>query len=149
MTNPMKLLQFVVALAAVGLFGCGYENPLGRRAISGTVTLDGNPLPRGYISFEPADKETVMRGGAVITDGRYALSVEKGLPPGKYLVRVRAVERAGATDSRLPPGAEPEKMAPFHLIRQPIPPKYNDRSELIREVLGDGLCTLDFDLATK
>ena len=42
-------------------------NPLGRKAISGKITLEGTPLEQGRISFEPLEKrKDGITSGAVI-----------------------------------------------------------------------------------
>ena len=43
-------LVWAVALMAL-IAGCGPANPLGRKALAGTVTLDGKPLERGAIEL--------------------------------------------------------------------------------------------------
>ena len=76
---------FVVCMFA----GCGPDNPLDRQAISGMVTFDGKPLPHGSISFEPSQSGGVT-SGATVTNGQYDIVAHKGLPSGRYLVRINA-----------------------------------------------------------
>ena len=77
---------FCVA-ASIATMGCSSgEKPSGRLAISGEVQLDGQPLDTGSIQFEPAEKTSKLNAGAVITAGKYQISAENGLPPGKYKV---------------------------------------------------------------
>ena len=140
-------LASVVLLLAAGLSGCGYNNPLRRKAASGKVIVDGQPLPRGSISFVSKVRQNGVRSGAVITDGEYALPIEKGLPPGEYAVSIldagggTAAERVKNTN--MLPGSEP-----FVQIQQRIPPKYNFKSELIREVTAEGPNVFNFDIKT-
>ena len=129
----------VVSLTIAGLSGCGYQNPLGRQAVSGKVIVDGRPLPRGNISFTPKDNITKVRSGAVISDGNYALPTEKGLPPGEYVVSIRAVQRSENSNPDLPPGSEKTTLP----MKQPIPAKYNAKSELLCEVTAGGSCVFD------
>jgi len=94
----------LAVIVGVTVFGCGSRNPLGRRAFSGRVTLAGKPLDQGTISFEP-QQQPGFAGGAVILDGRYEVPAEKGLPPGKYLVRIYSTEGGGVTQPAAgPPG---------------------------------------------
>ena len=144
-TRRILLTASLFASLSVGFLGCGYDNPLGRIPVSGEVLVDGEPLARGFVNFVPADGQTQTRTGAVITEGRYTLPLEKGLPPGKYVVQIRAVGEGLASDSDAPPGTQRAGWP----MRQPIPPKYNDRSELTREVAADGPCAFDFDIKTK
>src|SRR5437868_15173667 len=76
---------------AVGLMaliaGCGPANPLGRKALSGTVTLDGKPLERGAIEFHPLE-EGGVQSGALISGGHYSIPAHQGATPGKYRVAI-------------------------------------------------------------
>ena len=58
-------LGWAVTLMAF-IAGCGPANPLGRKALSGTATLDGKPLERGAIEFHPL-KEGGVQSGALIS----------------------------------------------------------------------------------
>ncbi len=49
--------------------GCDSGDGLNRQAVSGTVTLDGQPLSGGNILFEPATKESGTAVGATIRAG--------------------------------------------------------------------------------
>jgi hypothetical protein len=96
----------IVCLSAT-ISGCGgaYD-----AAASGIVTLDGQVVPRGTVSFNP------VSGGpaayAVIgEDGSYTVQTgrEFGLPPGEYRVTVIANEAAAAAQSASggpPPGGK-------------------------------------------
>ena len=94
--------------------GCGGS---GRKTtpISGTVTLDGQPVPEGSITFFPDPKEYDAEV-AQIKDGEYDLRVT----PGKKRVEITA--------SRTVPG----KKGPYgeDVIEQYIPPQYNAKTTL-------------------
>src|SRR5262249_53060077 len=63
-----------------------------RYDISGTVTYDGKPVPRGVILFTPdlAAKNDGLQGSAEIRDGAYdtGKAPGKGASGGKYVVRI-------------------------------------------------------------
>jgi hypothetical protein len=115
---------------------------LGRKAISGKVTLGGAPLERGSISFEPQQKDGVS-SGAVITDGRYEIEAVKGLPVGDYLVRIHA-SRGGAEALDEPPGPTAKRSAP-----ELIPAEYNTKSDKIISVTEDGPTEFNFDVPKR
>lgn len=78
----VRLLSVVALLGAVALTGCGPPGiPSG--TVSGTVTLEGQPVESGEISF-------VSSAGAAasgsITNGQFTL--ENSLPTGKYAVGI-------------------------------------------------------------
>src|SRR5262245_35718299 len=76
----------LVALAIAS--GCS-DDPLGRRAVSGTVKFDGAPLQAGNISFQPTEGQPTY-GGATITDGKFSLPRDQGLVNGKYQVSINS-----------------------------------------------------------
>ena len=83
----------VIAGLFIGITGCGgaYDS-----TVAGTVTLDGNTVPRGTVTFAP------VKGGpagyARIDGGSYTVYTgrEEGLPAGEYDVTVIANEAAAA-----------------------------------------------------
>ncbi|MBA4190842.1 MAG: hypothetical protein C0467_22880 [Planctomycetaceae bacterium] len=93
--------------------------------VEGVVTLDGKPLPNGYIAFVP-DGWAGGRGSASqITDGRYRVTAKRG----KYVVMITADRTEGIE------------------TKQYLPDKYNDQTTLKTEVPVSG--PLDFDLKSK
>lgn len=78
----------VVVLAGVLVAGCGSPH---EASVSGTVTLDGEPLDRGTVSFHPVGEGAVAYG-QIGADGSYEVKTgrESGLAPGDYKVTVVA-----------------------------------------------------------
>jgi hypothetical protein len=75
-------------MVAAIVAGCS-DPYVGRKEVSGTVTLQGQPIKDGSIIFYPLDsKET--QGGAQIIQGEYKMAGQNGLKPGKYLIRLTA-----------------------------------------------------------
>ena len=71
------------------LTGCGSGGPT-RYPVSGKVTFKGEPIPQGFITFEPdADQgNSGPGGGAQIDQGVYSTGVEKGVVGGAYTVKI-------------------------------------------------------------
>ncbi len=134
----------VLLLLTCVVAGCGQDNPLNRQAISGTVTLDGQLLKQGRIEFTPVAAKDATKSGGVITDGKYELAAEKGLPPGKYIVRITAVEGGGTADASQPPGPGAGSAG-----KDLIPPKYNTQSKEEVTVVDGQSEPLDFKLTSK
>src|SRR5262245_2399977 len=68
----MRRAQALLLLAALILAGCA---PAAKTApVSGTVTLDGQPLKEGRIQFIPLAGDTGT-AGAVVTDGKFLAEV--------------------------------------------------------------------------
>ncbi len=119
--------------------GCGPDNPLNRKAVSGKVTFNGQPLERGNIMFYPTDKGPVVTG-ASITNGQYAIATAKGLTVGKYTVQISSPNpNPGPNDPQGPGIPLPEL----------IPPEYNVQSDKTVTVTEDGPNVFDFDITKK
>jgi hypothetical protein len=130
-------------LAAAPLFllcGCS-EGNVGRRAISGNVTFQGQPLDYGAIRFEPTDVAKGVGGGAAITQGKYSIPEKLGLPPGAYKVWITASGPAAEAPVDEAPGETPRGMA-----QERIPPQYNVQTTLVADVPATGETEFNFDL---
>lgn len=119
-------------------------------SVSGTVTLDGQPLPGALVTFENEETGT-LSFARTNSSGSYTLqfdSEQDGVTPGKKRVRFSTVrtmlglrgeegEEAGeaSTESE---GKSGEK-------QELVPPCYNGDSTLMIEVTPDS-STFDFDL---
>lgn len=92
--------------------GCGDGNPK-TYPVSGTVTLDGKPVPKAMLLFTL--EGSTNKASTTLSDdqGKYALSTFKqgdGAVPGKYIVTVSKFQR-GPEDSPYddPPGQAVEQ----------------------------------------
>ena len=128
----------VVFTAALLIVAAGCGGPV-RRAVAGSVTLDGQPLDEAVIVFVPLDaggRKTRSR----IEGGRYELSRDVGLLPGRYRVEV-------ADDPPIDPDMRPDQVKPRP--RRQLPVAYSVASPLTVEVAADGLAEFDFQLTMK
>jgi hypothetical protein len=132
-----RVTAHCLAVTMLWFAGCGGTD---RRPLVGSVTLDNKPLPTGLIQFEPAEGDG-RATGAVIAAGRYEIPANLGLPPGRYRVRIQAVEEAAPA----PPDA-----APGDVFLPPgkdlIPARYNAATELSAEITPSGGSAHDFHL---
>ena len=135
-------LVWAVALMAL-IAGCGPANPLGRKAVSGTVTLDGKPLDRGAIEFHPQE-EGGVQSGALISGGHYSIPAHQGATPGKYRVVIYDTYESPP----LPPGHMPgDDVPPTPKLK--VPPEWNTKSQHTIEVNKEGPFSFNFDIVTK
>lgn len=129
-------------LLAACLLGCGSTSGPELEEVSGTVTLDGEPLPDATVRFMPeasGDAEYV-RPATGVTDsgGWYSLafsSSREGALPGKYRVSITTFREGGYDtdeDGNPIPGA-PEK----------VPVAYNSETTLTATIPSD---SYDFEL---
>jgi len=113
--------------------GCGSsEKPLDLGEVKGTVTLDGQPLAKARVSFNPEKGPS----SAAITDetGKYVLINKTGKPGA--MVGNHKVEISTDLDGTNLPKNEK------------VPPQYN-RATTLTATIVKGPNTVDFDLTSK
>jgi hypothetical protein len=140
-----------LGLLVIGLSGCGEGTSQSDTAVpvTGTVTLDGKPLPGANLTFIPllADQG---QGGVGSTDaaGKYEVKhfrTGKGLEPGKYRVAVsKLVLQDG---SPIPAGTT---SAADLATKDALPPQFSDpnNTNLSADVASGGK-PIDFDLTSR
>src|SRR5262245_38062367 len=130
----MRSVVRLAGLALVGLLvGCSSEPP--RYKGSGTVTLDGQPVPEGDIHFRS-------------TDGRWGAEVGK-VQDGRFeLLAMAGAKRVEISASRvIPGGARGGGGEP--VPEEYIPEEYNARSTLQAEVKTSGPNVFEFKLTSR
>ena len=113
---------------------------MGRLALSGHVTFEGKPLDLGTIDFRPLQGSKGVASGAAIRDGQYQIEAQRGLPPGKYEVRIFS---SRDDTSPLPEGVEPGGMRP---AIERLPPSVNIETKLEVTVSADAKNEFNFDI---
>jgi hypothetical protein len=139
MSRLVSVCGFLVGGIALGtLAGCGDSN---RREITGEVKLKGRPVEDGVINFAPLEGQPTGEG-AQIVNGKYRIPREKGLFPGKYRVSIYAGDGRSGAGNATPDspfaGTKPGK--------ERVPPSYNEKSTVVKEVTRDGPNQFDFDI---
>jgi hypothetical protein len=124
---------FVLAAA---LCGCGGD--VQKAKIHGKVTLDGQAVPTGSISFIPADGKTPTAGG-VIKDGVYTAEV----PLGSVRVEIHYPKVVGKRKLYDTPDSPTTDVT-----QEQIPPKYNTQSQLTEDITAQR-SEINFDLQSK
>lgn len=120
------------------LAGCS-DPYAGRQALSGSVTLEGQPLSDATISFEPIDGQD-SSSGSPIANGEYKIERKAGLKPGKYRVVITAGD--GKTPANEEEAGGPGGSNIVSVDR--IPADYNERSQQQIEVKANGPNKFDF-----
>ena len=135
----MSICYRAVALAALIFFaGCS-----GDSSVSGKVTLDGNPLTSGTVTFHPTGSGPVGIG-SIGEDGRFVVAVgtSKTLPPGEYIVTVVATEPL-EKDKFDAKGAPMAPKAPKRIT----PDRYADKDMSdLRKTITTGSNVVDLEL---
>lgn len=89
-------------LLAILANGCsGKKDGPERYNVSGEVTFQGKPVPKGFINFRPDDSKqnTGPGSGAAIVDGKYELEDGKGVVGGAYIVEITGSDGVPYTES--------------------------------------------------
>ena len=115
-TLPGTLVQpraflLLCLLALLGLAGCKGNSLPPLVPVKGKVTVDGQPLTSGQVTYLPADpsEKAPLSNGTIDSAGNYEIFTQgqSGAPKGKYKVTV--------SPSMVPaPGATAPPKAPFH-----------------------------------
>ncbi len=133
-----KSLSLLLMLWVGLLVGCGSAD---MGSVTGTVTLDGKPLAKALLRFEPVNGERASMG-ETDDNGEYKLeySLQKsGARVGEHKVTITtAAEPYPDPDSGEYLPARPEL----------LPKKYNIDSELRKTVKG-GRNTINFELSSE
>ena len=133
-TRSKSVWVLVVVLLPI-FMGCGG----GVTSVSGMVTLDGEALDNGAITFVPEDGNTPT-AGAIIAEGKYHLE----LAPGEKRVEISATKVIGKR--QVYEGAADSPVVDN--VQEIIPPKYNTQSTLIVSI-DQGENAHDFDLKSS
>jgi hypothetical protein len=128
------------ALVCVILTGCGPRAAV-RHEVAGRVIFDGQPVEEGIIDFEPLDGQG-SKDMAMIVNGDYRIPVDKGLMPGRYRVSIVAGDGNTGKGDASPDYRQPNGPRG----KERIPPEYNTKSNLVREITANGPNTFDFDI---
>jgi hypothetical protein len=135
----MRLMAICLAVVS----GCQRGDP-SRGAVSGRVTLDGQPVVQGSILFSPIDGTRGAATGGEIKDGQYRLAAAAGPAVGKNRVEVHAVRKTG---KMIPKGlGGTGKMIEEQV--EGVAPKFNIESKLQVEITP-GENTADFNVTSK
>ena len=113
--STLIVAAFVLLAASVAGCGGGGGDGLERVAVSGSVTISGEPVPNGVVRFKPAPGTEGPMANTMITDGRYDIPDDQGPVAGNYEVHVQAYEdpnAAAAPTTSVRPAVASDKLGP-------------------------------------
>jgi hypothetical protein len=119
--NAILGTAFITIVAIVG--GCGND---AQPIVSGTVTVDGQPLATGTMHFSPLAGESSSAATRIVS-GQFSVPLERT----KYKVQIFA-PKASKVEAKLDangPGGGPT-------MEETLPPRFNVQSELTLDVTG-------------
>ena len=128
-------------LIPAALLACGCSGAEGgRRQVSGEITLDGEPLPGGWIYFRPQAEGHSSAGE--ITAGNFNIPAKQGLVAGTYTVAIEYRQPTGRMQ-KVYTGEEIEE------VKQIVPPQYNEATTLSATIEPSGKNELKFELTSE
>ncbi len=137
MIKRMSTTSLAILLLAISFAGCGGMPS----RVSGTVTLDGEPLHKGTVAFHPTTAGVTV-AAVIDQQGRYTLQTAKkaGLAPGEYRVTVTAISAPPS------PTATAEEIAAAFIT----PRRYSDPTTSgLTHVVERGTATFDIPLTSN
>jgi hypothetical protein len=123
-TSPQQSAAFLrwCLLCLFATSGCG--NNLG--IVTGTVTLDGQPVVSGMVTFVKQDGNHLVRDGAVITDGKFQAKV----PPGTYKLELNGQKVISKRTQKNFDGQDET----LDVTGEMFPPQFNVQTKLTQEI---------------
>lgn len=118
----LGLAAVVLVAAATGCGGRGFAE------VSGTVRIDGKPLPGAFVTFVPEGPDAVRSVGSTNDEGRYRV-----IRPGGKIGAMTGTNRVSVT------GGDAGRA---------LPPEYNTKTKLTCDVKR-GANVFDIDITTK
>lgn len=134
------------AILLLWLSGCGSSDGFTLVPVSGTITLDGQPLAGATVSFQPAGSQTAPGpGSGAVTDasGKYTLKTAEAISRPGAVVGAHTVRFTGVQDQR---AADDDTQRPPAL--DPVPARYRDPG-LTFDVPAGGTDQADFELTSR
>lgn len=108
--------------------------------VSGTVTIDGQPLADGVVTFRPLADTPGPEFSGEVARGTYRVAIP--VRPGAYAVDVRSWKKSGQKVTS-PFGVEVEETVPW------LPESFSGPQTTLSAKLAAGPNTVDFPLTTK
>jgi hypothetical protein len=116
------------------LSGCS-----GSARVEGTITLDGQPMDGGTITFS-TEGSGGQKASGEITGGKYSIDATHNLKSGNYRVEIYWFKKTGKQiPNKSDPGTTVEE------TKQVIPDEYNKNTKLKADI-GSGSNTQNFEL---
>ncbi len=131
--------SFVALLMVLSVGGCAEQS--NREEITGEVKLKGQPVEDGLIQFVPLEGQQTG-DGAHIQNGKYKITKDKGLAPGKYRVCLYAGNGESGVGDASPDNPNAGRRPP----KERIPPEYNTKSKVVEEVVRGGPNTFNYNI---
>jgi hypothetical protein len=146
----MQMARYLVVVAVI--LGCSDSKPYKTAAVSGRVTLDGNPLANARVTFQPVHTANAgalsgpESSGVTDSNGNYSLTTvfkDKGATVGRSRVMITTLKMER-------PANDPEEGKFKMVAPEKVPNKYStEKAPLYYDVPAGGTNSANFELTTK
>jgi len=146
--NRVSLAAPALSVLAVLLnSGCSDDDGPRRMPVSGSVTVDSQPLNSGVIRFIPAGESAGPGAMAKIVDGDFRFTTQNGPVCGSHRVEVEVVDHLNfEIDDERAFAESVRKSGKSPMAKNPIPAAYNSASTLTATVTESEQQPLLFEL---
>jgi len=130
------LRKFTLATLGLAAIAAGCQRGPDLGTVTGTVRINGQPLPYAYVRFQPFNPPGTYGSAYTDKDGNYELQFSKsynGAPVGQHRITIRP-----AVGEELPEDGR-------NTAALQLPERYTSGAELVREV-KPGHNVHDFDI---
>lgn len=143
------LIYSGLVLALAGCAGGATDKPK-TASVSGSVTLEGQPLTDATVTFLSSGGKGNPGTGTTDSQGKFKLATtaNEGAVPGSYKVVIEAYRKPDGTPLEISDGMDVEQLKAAGKAKQILPEKYSspDITELKAEVVAGKDNVFDFPL---
>lgn len=141
-----SLFSFLLTLLVL-IAGCGESTaPFQRAAVSGRVTIGGQPLKAGVIRFIPLEDNPGPKTTLTVTDGDFRSDDHAGPVVGRHRIEIDSTDDGGFAMDDEDALERLRASGTQRIERQQVPPAFNTGGTLTAVVSADSDNVLSFDL---
>lgn len=120
-----------------------------RAAVSGQVTLDGQPLDKGIVRFVPIEGTLGQKLSASVESGRFQLPASKGPAIGTHRVEIESSDTGGLEMDDEDAISHLKSKGIRRIQVEQVPQRFNTHSVLKVAVSGTAPNEFSFELSTQ
>jgi hypothetical protein len=143
-SSPLTRCLLGVLLATTVAVSTGCSGSVRRAPVAGKVTLDGEPIAEGRITFHPAEGQQGPNAGAVILNGTYSIPASMGATVGPNRVEIHASRK---TNRQI--ASAYGRSDKIEEVEEAVPAIYNDKTLLTFDIEPGKKNVADFELRTR
>ena len=127
MNRPGNLAEAILVTVGIVLTGCSNSSRPSTYPVTGTVTMQGQPVAGAAITFVPTGNEGEAASAITDSEGKYALTTWRagdGARPGEYRVKVSKQEQTTVDPSKMVKNLSIEEEQKIYVeSKKPPPPR--------------------------